>query len=170
VTNPDDPFAAPAPGQPPPDRFTKPQRGQPGQPADGPAPGGFTGPSPGQPGYGPPPEYGQPPGQPGYGQPGYGPPPGWGAAGPPTSTKAIIALVLAIASFVVCPLIPAIVALVLASSARQEILASGDRLTGLSLVTGAKVVSWINIGLCAVVLLGIVLLVAVGASTTGSTY
>jgi len=47
-----------------------------------------------------------------YGQPQYGPPPGYGPPqyGPPqTDSKAIIALVLAIVSFVVLPLIPAVV-------------------------------------------------------------
>jgi hypothetical protein len=85
---------------------------------------------------------------------GYGPPPqpygqGPGHGGPPqqTSTRAIVALVLAIGSFVVFPLIPAIIALVLASGARDEIDASGGRVGGSGLVTAAKVVSWVNIGL-----------------------
>ena len=171
MTNPEDPFAAPGPGQ---------------QPAGGQPPGGFTGPQPGQPGYGPPP--GQPPGQPGYGPPpgygnppgygppGYGPPgqpqwsggPGWGPAAPQTSTKAIIALVLAIASFVVCPLIPAIIALVLASSASQEIRDSGGRIGGEGLNKAAKIVSWINIGLTVLGVGAFVLLISLG--TAASTY
>jgi hypothetical protein len=58
-------------------------------------------------------------GQQGYGQqPAWGPPPGYGApagyggagwGGPQqTSTRAVVALVLAIGSFVVCPLVPAV--------------------------------------------------------------
>lgn len=43
-----------------------------------------------------------------------------------------MALVLAIGSFVVSPLIPAIVALVLAPGAKRDIGASGGRLTGLA--------------------------------------
>jgi hypothetical protein len=99
----------------------------------------------------------------------YGPPPGWqGAGGPQTSTKAIIALILAIGSFAVCPVIPAIVALVLASSAAQEIALSGGRLGGVGLVKAARIISWINIGLTALAVVAGILLVAV-FSTTGTT-
>ena len=91
----------------------------------------------------PPPAYGPPPQ--GYGQVGaYG-----GYAGPQqTSSRAIIALVLAIGSFVVFPLVPAIVALALVPGAREEIELSGGRVTGDGLLTAAKIVAWINIGLC----------------------
>ena len=58
-----------------------------------------------------------------------------GACGPQTSSNAIIALILAIVSWAVCPIIPAIVALVLASSAAKEIEASGGRVQGAGLVT-----------------------------------
>ena len=102
------------------------------------------------PGYGPVP-YGAPP-QP-YGAQPYGP----GYAGPQqTSTQAIIVLCLAIGSFVVFPLIPAIVALALASGAREEIEASGGRLGGEGMVTAGKVVAWINIGLCIAGVLAVV--------------
>jgi hypothetical protein len=96
-------------------------------------------------------QYGQ--GQYGQGQPGeYGPTPqAWGGAGygGPTQTeiKAVIALVLAIASWLLFPLIPAIAALFVGSAARRDIEASAGRLTGDGLVTAAKVVAWINIGL-----------------------
>ncbi len=73
------------------------------------------------------------------------PPPPYDA-GPKTSSNSIIALVLAIASWVVCPIVPAIVALVFASMAAKEIDASGDRLQGRGLVTASRIVSWINIG------------------------
>ena len=63
------------------------------------------------------------------------------------STNAVVALVLAIVSWVVCPVIPAVVALVLARSATTEIDASGGRVTGRGLVTAARVVAWVNIGL-----------------------
>lgn len=65
---------------------------------------------------------------------------------------------LSIISFVFCPLIPAVVALFLASSAKRNIRASGDSLQGESLATAAQVISWINIGL---VVAGILLVVAV---------
>jgi hypothetical protein len=67
--------------------------------------------------------------------------------------------VLAIASFVVCPLVPAIVALVLAHTSQQKIDASGGRLTGESLNTAARVIAWINIGL---VVLVVAIIVIVG--------
>ena len=80
------------------------------------------------------------------------PPPAYPAvpaapAGPQTSSNAIIALILAIVSWAVCPIIPAIVALVLASSAAKEIEASGGRVQGAGLVTASRIVSWVNIGL-----------------------
>jgi hypothetical protein len=46
----------------------------------------------------------------------------------------------------VCPIVPAIVALVFASMAGKEIQASGERIQGGGMVTAAKIVSWINIG------------------------
>jgi hypothetical protein len=149
VTAPDDPFAPPSADRP---------AGPP--PGSGPPPG--YGPPPQ--GYGPPPAYGSPPGSP----PGYGPSPyagsGW-TGSPQTSTKGIVALILAVASFMVFPLVPAIVALVLASSARREIDESGGRIGGRGLVQAARIVAWINIGLCLLAIVGLVLLVAVGTST-----
>ena len=59
------------------------------------------------------------------------------------------------------PLIPAIVAVVLASSSRKKIAASGGRLTGESLCSAAAVVAWIQIGLfvlAAVVALAVLVL------------
>ncbi|HWL35695.1 MAG TPA: DUF4190 domain-containing protein [Frankiaceae bacterium] len=101
------------------------------------------------PGYGqPPPGYGTPPPPPGYG--GYGAPPGFGQpppyyGPPPNDGKAVGALVSSLIAWFVCPVIPAIVALVLASQASQRIRESGGRLGGAGMVTAAKVISWINI-------------------------
>lgn len=86
-----------------------------------------------------------PPGYPAAGAPAYAYPPAYPPA-PKTSSNAIIALVLSIAAWAVCPIVPAIVALVFASMASKEIDASGDRLQGRGMVTAAKIVSWINIG------------------------
>lgn len=88
-------------------------------------------------------------------------------AAPPTSSNAIIALILAIVSWAVCPIVPAIVALVLAQSASREIAASQGRVQGAGLVTAARIVSWINIGFWAafiVIGLFVVLLAAVAGS------
>ena len=102
-----------------------------------------------QPPYEPPPGYGQPGyGQPGYGQPGYGPTPGYPVYGPPPNEgNAIAALILSISSFVICPVIPAVVALILAGVAKRNIIASGGTKAGLGLVTAARVISWVNIAL-----------------------
>jgi hypothetical protein len=66
-----------------------------------------------------------------------------------TSSNAIVALILAVVSWAVCPIIPAIVALVLAASAAKEIAGSGGRIQGQGLVTAARIVSWVNIGVWA---------------------
>jgi hypothetical protein len=139
---------------------------QAGQQGDGTQPSG--GPGYGAPpaagGWGPPPSYGQASygpagyGQAGYGQVGYGPaghePAGYGYAPPQTDSKAVIALVLSICAWVLCPLIPAVIALVLAGQSKRDIAASGGRLTGEGMNTAARIISWLNIGL---VLAGIVL-------------
>ncbi len=80
-------------------------------------------------------------------------PPGYAPATAPTSSNAVIALILAVVSWAVCPLIAAVVALVFASTAAKEIAASGGRMQGEGLVTAARIVSWINIG---VVVAGII--------------
>jgi hypothetical protein len=92
------------------------------------------------------------------------------AVAPTTSSNAIISLILAIVSWVVCPIAPAIVALVFASMAAKEIDAAGGRLEGRGLVTASRIVSWINIGFwAAVILVGLfVLLIVLIASGTNS--
>lgn len=79
-------------------------------------------------------------------------PPPHGAAtyGLPTATtpgKVTAALVLAIVSYFTCPVVLAIVALVLANSASREIEASGGQLGGESTLKTARIVAWVNIGL-----------------------
>ena len=78
---------------------------------------------------------------------------------------------LAICSFIVCPLIPAIVALFLASSAKRSIDASNGALDGESLVTAARIIAWINIGLCllGIVLAVVLIIVAAATSSTSNT-
>jgi hypothetical protein len=155
VTGPEDPF-----GERPADQGAPPgYRAAYGPPAYGP-------PAYGPPGYGPPPPgqrqaatgaagYGPPQGQ---GQPGWGPPPG---AVQETSSRAIVALVLAVCSFVVFPFVPAVVALFVAPQARRELAAARGRLGGEGLVRAAVVVAWVNIALSLVVLLALAGLVTV---------
>jgi hypothetical protein len=92
------------------------------------------------------------------------------AVAPTTSSNAIISLILSIASWVVCPIAPAIVALVFASMAAKEIDAAGGRIEGRGLVTASRIVSWINIGFwAAVILVGLfVLLIVLIASGTSN--
>ncbi len=73
---------------------------------------------------------------------------------PPTSTSAIIGLVLAIGSWFLCPVILAIVALVLARSSTAEIEESAGRIGGAGLNTATRIISWINIGLYALIIVG----------------
>jgi hypothetical protein len=112
--------------------------------------------------------------QPPYGQPGSSGQPsaygagGWGYPLARTDSSAIWALVLAVASFVVCPVVPAIVALVLAGSAERAIAASGGLLTGEGLVKAARIVAWVNIGLSlAAVVFSLVLVLVAGVVSTG---
>lgn len=145
-----------------------------GDPASGASQGGYPGqpghPQPGYPAQGDPTQWaygqGQQGGHPqagyGYGseQPyGYGsqqpygypaqgyPAQGYPAYQPPRQTegKAVPALVLAICSWVVCPVLLAIAALFMISQSNRAIEASGGRLDGASMNTATKWVAWINI-------------------------
>jgi hypothetical protein len=60
------------------------------------------------------------------------------------------------------PFIGAIAALFLARSARRDILASGGRLTGLSLCTWATVLSWVHLAFVALIALVVVVFVVAG--------
>lgn len=64
---------------------------------------------------------------------------------PRTSSDAVVALVLAIVSWAICPVIPAIFSLVFAGKAAREIAASNGWVTGDGIVLASKIVSWINI-------------------------
>jgi hypothetical protein len=116
----------------------------------------------------------QPYGQQLYGQQPYGGYPApYGLPVPaPTSGKATTVLVLGVASLLLVfmcglGLVTAIVALVMAPAAKREIHQSQGRLTGLGLVQGGVVCSWITIGLAVLVAAVIVLLLAVGTSIGG---
>lgn len=85
-----------------------------------------------------------------------GPPP---ATSPATPGKATAALVLSILSFVFCPVIPAIVALVLAAGAKREISASHGRLGGQGVVKASRIISVLNIAMWMVLLPVLVALV-----------
>ena len=86
------------------------------------------------------------------------------AATPPTSTNAIVGLVLAIASWLVCPLIASIAALFVARSSDREIAASGGRVSGSGLNTATRIIAWINIGasIIAIIVFGILAILGIG--------
>lgn len=147
-------------GQPPPggDQYGQQPGGQ--QPYG--QPGGL--PSYGQQGYGQE-QYAhqQPYGQPyGYGQPGYG----YGYGQPPeTDGTAIAVLILSIGSWIICPIVPAIIALVLAPSAKRNIAESGGMKTGEGMVKAGVIVSWINIAFWVLfgIIIGIIAALAVAS-------
>jgi len=133
-------------------------------PRPGSSPGG-SGPPPGPSGsgsYGPSP-YSQPPSRDGA----PGPYPGQRGPAGPTSLepKAWIALLCAVLAYTpTIPFLGAIAALVLARSARRDILASGGRLTGLSLCTWASVLAWVHLAFVALAVVLVVVLFAVGVA------
>lgn len=134
-----------------------------------PPPGAYPPPPAGYAGYAAP---GYPP--PAYSAPGYAyPPPGYPgyAPAPTTSTSAVVGLVLAIASWAVCPIVLAIVALVLAKKSGDEIAASQGQVSGEGLNTATKVIAWINIGLYAAlaVIFGAIFLIALVAGAASGT-
>lgn len=88
-----------------------------------------------------------PPAPPSGATPQWGPPPGTGAYAPPrTEGTAIAALICSIGSWLLCPMILAVIALALAHAAGNKIDASAGRLTGNGLVRAAQIISWIHIG------------------------
>ena len=161
------PPAAPPPGTvpggpsqappPPVEGWASPPPPAPGQPYAPPppqAPGSYTGPPQGYPPSGYPPV--------GYQAVGYPP------AARQTESKALVALILAISSWIICPFITAIAALVLAGQSNRAIDASGGQLEGRSMNTATKVIAWINIVLSVLALIG-VLIALVFFATTDST-
>jgi hypothetical protein len=118
-------------------------------------------PQPPQPPYSQPGQYQQPYGA-GYGQ-------AQPAATATTSNDAIVALVLALCAWFVCPLVLAVIALVFAGKAKRTIEASNGWVTGDGMVTAARVIAWINIGLTLVALaFVVVVLIAAAVSSSGS--
>jgi hypothetical protein len=79
-----------------------------------------------------------------------------------------VALVLAIAAWVVCPVVPAIVALFVANNAEQTIRASGGAKTGDALARAARIVAWVHLGLVAAAI-AVLIMVIVLSAAAGST-
>jgi hypothetical protein len=72
---------------------------------------------------------------------------------PTTEPLAIVALICAIGSWVLVPVILAIVALVLAQQADRSIAASNGWREGKGMVTAARVLAWIHLGFIVLVIL-----------------
>lgn len=82
--------------------------------------------------------------------------------------KAIVALVLGIVGFFVCPLV-GIASIIVGGQARSEIRASGGVQTGEGMATAGVVLGWIQIGLTAVAIIIFVLIAVIGAIASLST-
>ncbi len=119
--------------------------------------------------YAPPPD-GEP-GQPAPSDPSFAPPPPAPAQpipGPPTETvsyapttvptepMAIWALICAIGSWLLLPVVLAIVALVLARTAEAEISKAAGWKQGKGMVNAARVIAWLNLLLAALVIVFVV--------------
>jgi hypothetical protein len=103
------------------------------------------------------------------------PPQQWGPPAAPgvapyapakTDGTAIAALILSIVSWVFCPIIAAVVALVLAHVAGNKIDASGGRLTGAGIVRAAQIIAWIHIGLATIGMVALAIGLAVNDSSS----
>lgn len=81
------------------------------------------------------------------------PPPGWAPGPPPpTAGKATATLVLGIVSFVACPILPAIAALIVGAKASREIRESGGRLGGEGLVKAGRIIAIVHLALSVVLI------------------
>jgi hypothetical protein len=78
-----------------------------------------------------------------------------------TESNAIASLILGIASFVVCPLIPAILAVVFGNKAK-EIIARDPSLDGEGMAKAGVILGWVNIGLWGALVLLFIVLAAFG--------
>lgn len=77
----------------------------------------------------------------------------------------MVGLILAISSWVLCPILPAVIALVLAAQSDRDIDASHGRLEGRSLNTATRWVAWAHIALSVVLLIASLVFLVVLAST-----
>jgi hypothetical protein len=87
-----------------------------------------------------------------------------------TSGDAIVAFILALVSWAVCPIIFAVVALIFAMKAERAISASPATVGGGGLNLAAKLIAWINIGFwVAVIFIGGFIAAVLILSGAGST-
>jgi len=96
-------------------------------------------------------------------------PPAYPPLVPQTSTMAIVSLVSGIASWLVLPLIGAVVAVITGHMARSEIRESGGRLTGDGLATAGLVLGYLQIGLAVLSVCALGCFLAFAIATSGRT-
>lgn len=141
-------------------------------------------PAPDAPPYGAPapetPAYGAPaPDAPAYGAPAYGTPAyggstygtasyGYGGTSARTNPLAIVSLVASLVGLFVIPVIGQIVGIVTGHISLKQIKATGERGRGMGLA--GLLIGYISLGLGALLIIGFIILVAVGAGASGSRY
>ena len=84
----------------------------------------------------------------------------------PTSNAATVSLIFGILSWVILPLIGAIIAVIAGHMARREIRDSGGQLGGSGMATAGLVLGYIQIGLSVLACIGFVLLLVIGAAAS----
>jgi uncharacterized protein DUF4190/zinc ribbon protein len=87
-------------------------------------------------------------------------------ASPPSSGTATVSLIFGILSWVILPVIGAIVAIIAGHMARREIRASGGQLGGSGLATAGLILGYAHIGLVILACIVFALLVALGAASS----
>lgn len=83
-------------------------------------------------------------------------PTGYRQAPAQMDSKSVVALVLAIASWVICPLITSIAAIVLAGQSDRAIDESGGRLDGHSMNTATRWIAWANIAFSVLAMIALI--------------
>jgi hypothetical protein len=81
---------------------------------------------------------------------------------PPTPGNAIASLILGIVSIVLCPIITAVIGLILGYQSKREIDNSGGRLGGRGVALGGIITSWIGLAIYTPIL--ILIIVGIAAS------
>lgn len=87
---------------------------------------------------------------------------------PKNDDGAVTSLILGIASFLVCPIVLAVPAIIVGNTAKSRIAQSGGTLIGDGLATAGIVCGWINVVLSGVLLLIILMTVASSSTTIAS--
>ena len=83
-----------------------------------------------------------------------------------TNTKATVSLVLGIAGLVACGFFTGIPAIIVGSSAKKEIEATGGRQEGRGLAVAGQVLGWISVALGAVAVVAILAITVIGVSAS----